>query len=759
MNTKHLMKKLPSCLLGAILAAGIASSTTVNAVDGNPPGLFELEGNPEGEAAAGDDWEVLYNFGDNDGGSPFAFTGIVPDIATADVGDRVFTQGGSKDVSDVDQWKYTTGSTPDKNEITNAYAAAYNMPADTGPHKEGDLIVYFGLDRFANDGDAFAGFWFFQGEVGQTEPSAQGTGDFTGNHVAMRLNPDWVQGDPIELKFLPGDMFVIVNYPQGANAEPQIKIYQWDPNDADADKNFDSSEQTKPPKTLSSPLDLVFADAAAKCDGAGDKLACAITNSADLANSPEWDYTPKSGLATTLPQESIFEGGINVTALLGSTPCFASFLAETRSSTSQTAQLKDFVFGAFPVCGIDVEKSCAAELNDNGEDVDVTFFGSLENSGGSSYIAYLKDDQNGSSIDRVCIDVGVEGCQNGTPLNTADDDPNVDDLVLQADGSAYFPLLGGVTVRFEGSYSLTGLVPNPLTDTVMALAFGDVADVPASGEEPNPQEAIVSDSDGAECSYQTDPSLVVDKDCSIAFINGNTVEVTITGTVENTGDVLLSNMDVSDSDFGALVLEVGGVAVTELGVGETGSFTKTVSVPYADLSAIVTGPVDGVSTVALSHSDTVTAAGEVLNSQGTAFDDASNTDGADCDGSFTYGIGVAKDCDDVILEPNEDGQLVVKVKVTATVTNLGEEDLTGIVLSDDPAVVFESYPTTLEGGQTPAASFTVDGYYYPTSAIDLTDLTPLQFSDTASVEAVGAFSSGDPTASDDADCPLCPTPD
>src|SRR3990167_1307447 len=313
MNTKHLMKKLPSCLLGAILAAGIASTTMVNAVDGNPPGLFELEGNPEGEGTPGDDWEVLYNFGGNDGGSPFAFTGIVHDVSATD---RVFFQGGSKDVYDVDQWKYSEGSTPDKNEITNAYAAAYNNPTDvcvtagvagdcaegqTPVHEAGDLIVYFGLDRFANDGDALAGFWFFQGEVSLTEPSNQDTGDFIGNHVAMRDNPDF--GLPGEPEFLPGDMFIIVNYPQGANAEPEIKVYQWDPNDVDGDVNFDPSEQTKPPKNLSSPLDLVFTDAQALCDGAGDKLACAITNPADIENSPEWEYTPKSGLATTLPHE------------------------------------------------------------------------------------------------------------------------------------------------------------------------------------------------------------------------------------------------------------------------------------------------------------------------------------------------------------------------------------------------------------------------------------------------------------------------
>lgn len=771
MNTKHLMRKLPSCLLGAILAAGIASSTMVNAVDGDPPGLFELEGNPEGEAADGDDWEVLYNFGDNDGGSPFAFTGIVPDIATAEVGDRVFTQGGSKDVSDVDQWKYTTGSTPDKNEITNAYAAAYNMPVDTGPHKAGDLIVYFGLDRFANDGDALAGFWFFQGEVGLTEPSNQGTGDFIGNHVAMRDNPDF--GEPGQPEFLPGDMFIIVNYPQGANAQPQIKVYQWDPNDVDGDKNFDPTEQAKPPKNLSSPLDLVFADAAALCDGAGDKLACAITNPADIENSPEWDYTPKSGLATTLPQESLFEGGINVTALLGSTPCFASFLAETRSSTSQTAQLKDFVFGAFPVCGIEVVKDCDANLNEDGTGVVVTFSGTLENTGGSSYIAYLKDDEFGSTIDRVCIDAGVQGCQNGTPLNTADDDPNVTGLVKNADGSAYFPLGANGIVRYEGSYEVDGLPPIPpvtdpptfaLNDEVTAEAYADVEDIG------NPDLVIIADSDTAGCNYQFRAEVGITKDCDLTLGAGAaSASVTITGTVTNTGNVPLENLTLVDSDFGPLTLagvleDVAGDGVDYLAPGDSEDFSKTQSVAYSALDPTPTGTVDGVTTVQLTHKDTITVEGEVLDSEDTVIggDDATSLE-ASCGATLTNGILVEKDCDVALDFTDVTGKIVVRVDVTATVTNLGSENLTNLVLTDDPLlddgfkVGVAAVPTTLAAG----ASFIATGSYFPDTTIGGANPNPgsASFTDTVDVTASGAFSALSATSENTAVCDLCPPVD
>src|SRR3990167_444989 len=110
MNTKHLMKKLPSCLLCAILAAGIASTTMVNAVDGDPPGLFELEGNTTDDGGAGTDWDPLYTeslkFLQDPPGTPIypanliTFTGIVADPAPQ----TISWKGGSKDINDINEW-------------------------------------------------------------------------------------------------------------------------------------------------------------------------------------------------------------------------------------------------------------------------------------------------------------------------------------------------------------------------------------------------------------------------------------------------------------------------------------------------------------------------------------------------------------------------------------------------------------------------------------------------------------------------------
>ncbi len=748
MNRRNLLKKLPSCLLGALFVAGV-TSTTVNAVDGTPYlGLFELDGNivdlldstaPIDPLSVGHDWESLHTGVGLVGTLPSTMTDD-PDTAGADIivadpaPKSIFTQGGSKDVSDVSKWKHTNGAVPDKDDITNAYAAAYTNPSDYGPHKAGDLIVYFGLDRYANNGDANAGFWFFQNEV---HAAPNGTFvDGAGNpavHVALRDDPD--SADPNKL--LPGDVFVIVKYPQGSNAIPIIKVYEWDPLDADHDGNADPSETGG----KFSPLDRVSTPDAGKCDQAGSALVCAITNLGNLPAPPAgWNYTPKAG--SGVPFESFYEGGINMTQVLGSTPCFASFLAETRSSESQTAQLKDFVLASFPVCGIDVTKDCSAQLNTSGTAVDVTFDGILDNTGGSSYIAYLKDDQSGSSIDDVCVDLGEPGC--------ADDAP-VPGLVLQSDGSAYFPLTGGAIVRYEGSYSISGVPNPPLVDIVSALAFGTTGNVPASGAEPNPALVIVSDTASASCSFDVDLGLTVVKNCSLAFINGDSVELTVSGTVTNTSDVPLSNVALSDVPFGSLTLSTGDT----LAKGETGNFSQTFSLAYGAVFAGETDLGGGLTQVNLSHSDTVTAQGEALAGDGTSMGVTSDSDDANCTDFFTRGIDVSKACDQVILEPDINGRLVVKVKITATVSNIGEEDLSGIVLSDNPAVVFEPYATSLAAGASP---FTVDGYYYPTSAVDLTNLTPLEFSDTVSVSANGVFSSGEAADSADVDCPLCPTP-
>jgi len=111
--------------------------------------------------------------------------------------------------------------------------------------------------------------------------------------------------------------------------------------------------RTDPQWNPTGPLQLLFGTTNADCATApaGDP-ACAIVNSG--STTAPWRYIPKSGSGTNFATGAFFEGGFNASLLLGesgTSACFSAFLAQTRSSQSLTAQLKDFALGAFNTCG------------------------------------------------------------------------------------------------------------------------------------------------------------------------------------------------------------------------------------------------------------------------------------------------------------------------------------------------------------------------------------------------------------------------
>ncbi|MDM5271673.1 hypothetical protein PGH07_05760 [Sulfurovum sp. zt1-1] len=264
---------------------------------------FELDGNIANGAAPGDDWSDI-----KDGNSSaFSTTdGIVYDPQ----GTSIFTQGGSKDVRPVSAWRHTSGSVPDKNEILNMAAAAYNIDIGDGP----ELIVYLHGDRYSNDGDAQMGVWFFQEHV-----SMNNDGTFSGEH---RL----------------GDILMLAEFVNGG-ANAHVKIYEWDPSE---------------PKNLR-----------LKAEGVGGAAPNYYYATSNASPTPAWTtYTPKSLVdgypEHTYPENSFFEGGINLSWVFQGEqmPCFSSFLMETRSSHKYDAQLKDFALGDLNTCKLEVSKEC-----------------------------------------------------------------------------------------------------------------------------------------------------------------------------------------------------------------------------------------------------------------------------------------------------------------------------------------------------------------------------------------------------------------
>jgi hypothetical protein len=239
---------------------------------------FELDGNAFAVTPdPPDDWNLVLNSTDHADET----TGIVFDKSSK--ADDYFVIG-TKDVVDVTQWHYNIQSTPDKDDILHAGAALY-----------GTRLYFFG-DRYATNGNAQIGFWFFQDTV-HPNPA---TNTFTGTHEV-------------------GDLLVLSNFIQGGGT-PVIRAFKW-VGSGGSDGALDSL-----------PL-------------ASSAVAFAITNS-DTASSP-WTFNPKRGKTGVFGQGAFFEGGIDVACLPGVNPCFTEFLIETRASASVTAELKDFVTGRF----------------------------------------------------------------------------------------------------------------------------------------------------------------------------------------------------------------------------------------------------------------------------------------------------------------------------------------------------------------------------------------------------------------------------
>src|SRR4029453_60353 len=117
--------------------------------------------------------------------------------------DDIFTGGGSKDTLGIQdgQWLFANAKPQAKNDITHAYAAAYTDPSN------GHLLLYVGLDRFDNSGDATAGFWFFRDQIGENAAvTTNGGHPFIGSHSD-------------------GDILLVSDFTQGGSVST-IKVYR-----------------------------------------------------------------------------------------------------------------------------------------------------------------------------------------------------------------------------------------------------------------------------------------------------------------------------------------------------------------------------------------------------------------------------------------------------------------------------------------------------------------------------------------------------
>lgn len=298
--------------LTLVIVVGLFYITGAQAV--HDAGVFELDANATSAAGTGqpNDWDDIFATAPTCPGTTVCRFIHEGENAT------IFTGGGSKDDLNTTSWEHKAGSVPDKDDMSDAFAARYTVPTydpdGAGPMPPGSDIVYFGADRIANNGDAALGFWFFQSNI-----VAQAGGTFgPGQHID-------------------GDLLIISEF-TGGGEDVRIAAYRWNgPGGSIAGTG-----------AINGTLDELFPLTDQDClDVGGNDPMCGTVNDG-ITGSP-WPFTDKAG-STSFRQGEFFEGGVNLTFLGLEDECFTSFLAETRSSTSIDATLKDFVIGQFAPC-------------------------------------------------------------------------------------------------------------------------------------------------------------------------------------------------------------------------------------------------------------------------------------------------------------------------------------------------------------------------------------------------------------------------
>lgn len=335
----------------ALITGTVVLGSTVLAV--NATGAFELEGNAvtEGGVPGDDDADrVCYQDAINDGlsaaaaqarcGTTSGTTGasaVTWVDAQAEL--TIFTGGGSKDPQNPGtDWLWKPKDTiPDKDTIEHAFAARYaRTPSATNCPSAGTTceVIYFGVDRFDNSGDAQLGFWFFKNKISLTNTASQGGFKFSGNHAN-------------------GDLLLISQFSNGGTTAT-IEAHFWDSTCTKAANN-----NPQPGQCSAKNLKLQAKSTDAKCTtSASTAPFCGIVNPSDGTVAP-WSFTDKSANHTYL-QGEYYEAGVNLSSLGIGDACFPSMLAESRSSTSPTATLKDFVLASFQNCSATAQTTPSA---------------------------------------------------------------------------------------------------------------------------------------------------------------------------------------------------------------------------------------------------------------------------------------------------------------------------------------------------------------------------------------------------------------
>jgi Prealbumin-like fold domain len=405
---------LATALLALAIASFLGFRWTVFAV--HDDGDFELEGNiVEDVPGPPPDWASLFDPNRSvqpHGGLDAAI--VFDDLSLPGSPDTtVFTAGSSNNNQQPTQWNWGTQAVPSKDDFSNVYSYATLNAA-------GELVIYAGLEKpDPTVGTSHVDIQFLQQPVGLDEapPCDIEPCQFVGQKTV-------------------GDLLVAMDFSLGGDLGT-VRVFRWN----------------------GTTYTFVTALVGEGCNAAD--TICGFNNDGPADGGPWPNYDQQGNVITTLPALFFTEFGVNVSAVLGTTPCVSTFMAASRTSFGNpedlsTAELKDFAVPTpLSVCAL-------SWLKEDGAGAPLA---------GATFEVCRTLDQNGNDIPDECQTV-------------VDNQPPDTD---SADGQFLLTIMAGGTYEVCESAAPPGYIADPVCQTAAITGAGDIAlELPFTNSTPTP---------------------------------------------------------------------------------------------------------------------------------------------------------------------------------------------------------------------------------------------------------------------------------
>jgi len=429
-------------------------------------------------------------------------------------------------------WGWAAGNEPSKDDLTNVYAYETQATSNSSLPElinSGDLILYAGAEREDPSGDSHIDFEFFQNQVGLCQTA--GCSSFTG----VRQNGDVV----LSMDFLKG------------GGLGSVTVRKWNGSD------------------------YVLEGTAAGVGCTNTDVICAFNNEVPIDGGPWQNFDNHGNVITTLSTNSFTEIGVDLTNLIGASPCLSTFMAKTRSSGSFTSELKDFAGPkSFAPCQPHTTLT-KTPTDGHGNTI------STVESGGS--VTYVYTEANDGSDPINLTSETDNHCSPVNPSLKADNVHNVGDTnnngILDSGETWTFTCTTTLTTTTHNTATFVG------TDTRSGASLTETASADVT---------------------------VIHPSTSLLKVVSATVTPTFTYKETNTGDADISSVSVSDNTCTSPTYVSGDANNdSKLNPGETWVFTCTGSPITVDTDA-------GTTTIPASASSQNTATGHGNDSLGTA---------------------------------------------------------------------------------------------------------------------------------------------